>query len=111
MCGPATLTSYARGSTDERHLTLFVFVSRGSPLTCLSLCISLSLSLSVSLALPIPLRVSLVSLTRLSHSLSVSVVLTHIVMIIPLYPLSLSVFFSPSSLPRHERTRSCIVCE
>ena len=92
MCGPATLTSYARGSTDERHLTLFVFVSRGSPLTCLSLCISLSLS--VSLALPIPLRVSLVSLTRLSHSLSVSVVLTHIVMIIPLYPLSLCIFLS-----------------
>ena len=92
MCGPATLTSYARGSTDERHLTLFVFVSLGSPLTCLSLCISLSLS--VSLSLPIPLCVSLVSLTRLSHSLSVSVVLTHIVMIIPLYPLSLCIFLS-----------------
>ena len=61
MCGPATLTSYARGSTDERHLTLFVFVSRGSPLTCLSLCISLSLCLSRP---PYPVA----CLTRLSHS-------------------------------------------
>ena len=63
MCGPATLTSYARGSTDERHLTLFVFVSRGSPLTCLSLCISLSLSLCLSRP-PYPVA----CLTRLSHS-------------------------------------------
>ena len=43
------------------HLTLFVFVSLGSPLTCLSLCISLSLCLSRP---PYPVA----CLTRLSHS-------------------------------------------